>query len=79
MLIPLIDAVDPGQQFGNDNIELGWDVIIEIGLHQQGHQLGRFMYEHTGFSGAADDLFGNQPPTFGDDTRCKIAGRVGQR
>src|SRR3546814_2874908 len=50
---------------------------VQVHLHQQAHQLGRFVYIQTVVFGRADNVFGQGAITFGHHARSAVAFIVG--
>jgi hypothetical protein len=56
-------------------VQLRWNVLIEIDLQQQGHQISRLMHINAAFPRTGDDLLGQKATSFGNDARRRPGRR----
>lgn len=51
----MFEPIKPGQQFGHGEIQFRRDALIEVDLHQQRNQFGRFVNVNSGRMRLFDD------------------------
>ena len=64
-------------QFSDGTVQGWWYMIVQVHLHQQGHEFFRFMYVNAMFLGARYDLLSYRATALRDDARRGGAGFVG--
>ena len=71
-------TINPCQEFRDGDIELRRDALIQVDLHEQGDQLGRFVHIHPVLLRPRDDLLGDESFALGHDARCRVGLGVSQ-
>lgn len=70
-------AIEPGQQFCHRNVKLGWNMCVQVHLHQQADQFAGFVHIQAVFFGGTNDGVRQLAVAFGNDARGAILVVVG--